>query len=57
MVRQLLPRLLGRHYDPECLGTNRVVKWRIDNTDFAVRGYVDSWGPRLHPYLVYFERV
>ena len=51
------PNPLGRYYDPECLGANPVMKRRIHNTDFAVPRHVDSWGPGLHPYLVYFERV
>src|SRR5215831_19044257 len=51
------PHPLGRYYDPECLGANPIMKRRIHNTDFAVRGHVDSWGPGLHPYLVRLERV
>ena len=50
----LWPRL-GRHYNPECLGTNRVVKRRFHHTDFTVSGHVDPWGSGLHPYLLQLE--
>jgi hypothetical protein len=51
------PHRLGRYYDPECLRANPVMKRRIHDADFAVRGHVDPWGPGLHPYFVHLERV